>query len=200
MTVIPEQTQRKPQLVEFFADRIAVSYNDGSLEIDADAAQEKPSEPRSVDVFINPKEFPENNLFIVSQERFRGIAQLWGPVREKLAQREELDHAQQSFNAFEGRARIIFGDFSEAVKRGTVRLQKNAQTQRYELIYRDPRITDRVVEHVFRLYGEAGKPFQTLSLEESDGLRASISHPEMLKPLRATLDPLYREYLKKNGR
>ena len=202
MTVTPSKTARKLQMVEFFSDQIRVSYSDGSLEIDANVQEEAATgKSAGVDIFIRPKEFPDNNVFIVSQERFRSQAALWGPVRGKLGLVDERQAAQEAFNYAESRARMVLGDFSEAVRQGQVFLRKAADRRSFELAYRDPKTRQ---ERIFWLYGgsptDGNSAFTSLSLEEEDRVRVSVSDGTLLAPLRSRLQALYREWLKKNPR
>lgn len=202
MTVNPANTHRKLQLVEFFADQIRASYNDGSMEIDANLQEEVARGlSAEVDIFIPPREYPDSDAFIVSQERFRAQAALWGPVRDKLSQREENTRAQIDFRYAETRARIVFRDFAEAVRQGKVSIKKNEAQKSYDLVYLDPRSG---IERSFHLYGNATrgerKSFQSLSLEEEDQVRVSISDERLLAPLRAQLDPIFSQWQRKNRR
>ncbi|MCE9625386.1 MAG: hypothetical protein K8R69_08055 [Deltaproteobacteria bacterium] len=200
MTLEAAKSQRKLRLVEMTAEEIRASYSDGSLEVDADAASEA-SSARTVDVFVQPKEQSAYNHLLITEERFRGLARLWGEVRSTPADREERAAAQESFEAAEARARIVFRDFSTAVKTGKVGVRREAPNRPYELYYQDPTTGMTRRFHLYPPEGSEGKtavPFSTLSLEEEDGIRVVISNPKLLSHLRVKLDSLYAEMRKLN--
>ena len=202
MTQVPSNTQRKLRMVELSAQEIRASYSDGSLEIDANVAEElSKGRAPEVDIFIRPKELSDNNFFIVSEERFRGQASLWGPVREKLGQSEERQVAQTAFNFANDRARVVVGDFARALTKGDVFLRKVESSGRFEIAYRDPRSG---VVRGLQLFGDGpsvrNPKFHRIDLEEEDGVRVSVSDERLLAPLRNRLEPLYREWLRKNRR
>jgi len=208
MTVRVPKTNSSIEAVEIREGRIEVKLDHGATLVDDDANSEKGGMP-SVDFFIKPLDpngFDNGNVIVRSdtdsskQSRFLADAQRWGPVREKLAELEELQEAQRMFNFGHSLAQQVVREFSAQVEMGKVTQSAQGAMDFVKLAYTSPRGEKMACTAYYQKAEGFGKSRRLVSftIDDSFGksigsLRVEVSDPAILNRLRARLEPLLQK-------
>ena len=168
----------------------------------------------SVDYFIKPFDpngSPDNSQVIVRsvtpfeaehdqsrQERFRADASRWGPVRERLADREELDQAQGIFTFACSVANRVVREFTLEAQAGRVTQTSQGEMNYVRLSYTSPRGEHMACIAYYENGPNPGDPRRLVSVTiddtiggpGSDRVRIDVSDPAIIDRLRPSLEPV----------
>jgi hypothetical protein len=216
MTVKNSKIQTHIEAVELTGEIIEVKLNHGARLIDGDPKTESRRHLPTVDFFIKPydPEGADNDKVVVRrvtdfeakrdqsrQERFRADASRWGPVRDRIADTEELEEAQGLFNLALGVAERVIGEFAREVEAGRVIRASQGMMNFVKLSYTSPR-GERMSCTAY--YANGATPEEprrlvsfaiddTLGGPNSDRVRIDVSDPAFIHRLRDKLEPVIQK-------
>jgi len=181
---------KNPILVEMGRESIVAYFRDGSVVIDDDVNLE--TSGKSVDFFIKPNGTPGDQFVISRSDLFRADAERWGPVRDRLADAQELNLAQGRLNHALVSAHEVIADFRWAVEHNTVRLEREGRDGPWQFRYR----TQNEETLTFRVELSSGRKIalQSLTLEDEEDLRVVVRDPSLLQPFQKKLNLLLVQY------
>lgn len=202
MTVAIPKVRMVAENIELSGDRIEVRLREGGTLVDSDLRQERAAtHPRSpsVDFYIKPivENSPDNGKVVLREERFRRDAQRWGSVREKMAERLELQEIQVKFNFVNSFAQRVLGEFRRELESG--RVAPSTQTaSSVALSYTSPRgeAMTCVVSYTGGEDSEHPRRLISFSIEDTIGgpgserISVNVRDPAILEPLRQNLERL----------
>lgn len=206
MTVALEKIPTRLEVIELTEDRVEVKLSAGSVLVDDDVKNESRQKGRmpTVDFFVkafDPEGSPDNEKVIVRQdadpscqERFMANASLFGSVREKVADLEELQKAQQMFNFARSNSDRVIKEFGKALEQGKVTQSKQGELDYVQLSYTSPRGETMTC---VASYSE-GNPRRltgfyiedTIGGPDTDRFRVLVKDPVILDSLRTSMEPL----------